>query len=65
MVLKESYWASFNRPYFEEVREDTMYIEAAQKHGELFTYEQCPRAKIFKREQEDVGTFEGWNSDVR
>lgn len=54
MLLEHGYWASYNRPYFADINEKSMYARIASQHGELFTYQKCPRARIFAREQGKV-----------
>lgn len=47
--LRDSgYWGSFNRPFFEKVREATGHDAAQKSHGALYSYEENPRAQIFK-----------------
>lgn len=64
-VIADGYWASFNRPYFSKTSELTMYSAAFAKHGEEFSYEQCPRAKIFKREQKNVHSIRDMKKVLR
>jgi len=56
VLEKEGYWASFNRPYFKEVNQMSMFEKYANVHGEMFSYENCNRAKIFQREQSKIKT---------
>lgn len=59
-VLNDSgYWASYNRPFFQEINEKSMYKHYTAKHGEEFSYEHCPRAQIFKRDQGKVNSVDG------
>jgi len=48
LLFSKGYWASYNRPYFEEVRKATGHEEAEAKYGSLFSYGDGPRATIFK-----------------
>lgn len=50
-TLARGYWPSYNIPYWPEVYEKSGYPKMAQKHGNYFTYEMAPRAKIFRRDQ--------------
>jgi len=60
ILQQNGYWASYNRPFFKETNELSMFEKYANSKGatkeekELFTYNQCPRAKIFAREQSKV-----------
>ncbi len=54
VLQSDSYWASYNRPYFESINEKSMYGHFTTKHGEMFSYRNCPRAKIFHRDHSSV-----------
>jgi len=43
------YWASYNRPFFEDVRELSGHTAAEEANGALFSFEKGPRATIFRR----------------
>lgn len=51
LLREQTYWASYNRPYFEEVREISGHTAAEQTYGDLYSYGKNPRALIFN----DVG----------
>jgi len=51
---KDSYWASFNRPYFANINKKSMYAHYESVHGEAFSYRNCSRAKIFQRDHSSV-----------
>jgi hypothetical protein len=54
-TLKEQgFWSSYNIPFFNELYNLSGYPEAKQKFGDDYDYLKCPRARIFKREQEKV-----------
>lgn len=42
------YWASYDRPFFEEVRSMSGHDLAEKTYGALYSYEDGPRATIFK-----------------
>jgi hypothetical protein len=42
------YWASFNRPYFDDVREESGQAAAQKSHGDMYSWHDAPRAKIFR-----------------
>ena len=55
-TLREAgYWASYNRPAYEEHQEKVGGAEKVAEFGDWFTHEQTARAKIFKRDQGKVG----------
>lgn len=54
LLSKETYWASYNRPYFKSINEKSMYAKYANIHGEMLTYRDNPRAKIFERDHKTV-----------
>lgn len=43
------YWASYNRPYFPDVRALSGHKEAEREYGPLYSYANNPRASIFKK----------------
>lgn len=53
------YWASYNRPFFQQINEKSMYKHYTSKHGEEFSYEHCPRAQIFLRDHGKIHSLDG------
>ena len=53
-ILRDGYWASYNVPFFERVYNLSGFPEAAKKMGPDITYQLCPRAKIFRRDEGNV-----------
>jgi len=51
---KEKYFASYNRPFFRNINEKSMYAKYTSDHGVMFSYKDNPRAKIFERDQPKV-----------
>lgn len=49
VLQQATYWPSFNRPFFDDVREVTGFSGAQQSHGDMYSYSSNPRAKIFKK----------------
>ncbi|EER13744.1 conserved hypothetical protein, partial [Perkinsus marinus ATCC 50983] len=50
-ALRWGYWASYNSPYFPEVRRAAGYDEAYNKtHNPSFTYDLAARGEIFRRD---------------
>ncbi|CAD7937227.1 unnamed protein product [Amoebophrya sp. A25] len=46
-LQEHGYWASHNRPWFEDVREKLSLQEAEENHGRIFSRDRGPRANIF------------------
>ncbi|EGC39069.1 hypothetical protein DICPUDRAFT_148187 [Dictyostelium purpureum] len=55
-LIQDGYWASFNRPYFLEVFDVLGYPYYVTQYGKLFTYENNPRANIFRAQQGSIET---------
>jgi len=51
---EKSFWSSYNRAFYPEIFELSGAPEKVEKFGHWFSYENTPRAKIFKREQSKV-----------
>lgn len=46
-LRSRGYFPSFNRPYFEPIRQKSGHSAAEKAHGELYSWGDNPRAKIF------------------
>ena len=44
----QRYWASYNRPFFQDVREASGHDGAQKSHGALYSWADNPRATIFR-----------------
>lgn len=53
-ALRRGYWPSYNVPFHTEIYARSGYREMWEKHGDDFSYDLCPRAKIFRRDQASV-----------
>jgi hypothetical protein len=53
----KGYFASYNRPFFSDIRAVTGHDAAAAAHGPLYSYDGAPRASIFARVGPAVGTL--------
>ncbi|EDO42515.1 predicted protein, partial [Nematostella vectensis] len=53
-ILRAGYWPSYNIPFYELVYNMSGYPAFAKKHGQKFSYQLAPRAKIFRRDQSKV-----------
>uniref|UniRef100_A0A1B6E6W8 Phospholipase B-like n=1 Tax=Clastoptera arizonana TaxID=38151 RepID=A0A1B6E6W8_9HEMI len=54
ILIKQGYWPSYNIPSSPEVFNLSGNVELVKKFGDWFSYENSPRAKIFKRDQTNV-----------
>jgi len=54
LLEAQSYWPSYNSPYFEEIYTASGWPAMASKYGDWFTYDKTPRARIFKRDHSKV-----------
>lgn len=54
-LRENGYWPSFNRPYFDDIRDLTGHKGAQRTHGAIYSWLNNPRAKIFKGGQGGIG----------
>jgi len=50
-LLAQSYWASYNIPYFPDIYQQSGYLEMEKIHGSEFSWDKCPRALLFRRNE--------------
>jgi len=65
VLQSQTYWASYNLPFFATTNTKSMYAKFAKKHGEMLSYGKSSRAKIFAREQKKVKTLEDMKRVLR
>lgn len=53
-LQEQSYWPSYNSPYFPDIFNASGVPELVAKYGDWFTYDKTPRALIFKRDHSNV-----------
>uniref|UniRef100_A0A3Q1JAU7 Phospholipase B-like n=1 Tax=Anabas testudineus TaxID=64144 RepID=A0A3Q1JAU7_ANATE len=53
-ALRRGYWPSYNIPFHRKIYLLSGYEEMWKRYGDDFSYDLCPRAKIFRRDQADV-----------
>uniref|UniRef100_A0A672RIQ5 Phospholipase B-like n=1 Tax=Sinocyclocheilus grahami TaxID=75366 RepID=A0A672RIQ5_SINGR len=53
-ALRRGYWPSYNVPFHRKIYDLSGYKEMWKEYGEDFSYDLCPRAKIFRRDQSSV-----------
>ncbi|CAD5123792.1 DgyrCDS12103 [Dimorphilus gyrociliatus] len=64
-ILRAGYWPSYNVPFYEDIYEKSGYSLAVKKFGINFSYQLAPRAKIFRRDQGSVKTFDDMKRIMR
>jgi hypothetical protein len=64
-VLAAGYWASYNRPFHWSIFSISGYPEMAAKYGDDYTYDLCPRAEIFRRDQHKAVDLESFKTLMR
>jgi hypothetical protein len=47
-LRSHGYWGAYNRPYFMDIRKKTKFDKAQKKLGNLYSWQDNPRAVIFK-----------------
>ncbi|XP_073774485.1 phospholipase B-like 1 isoform X3 [Danio rerio] len=57
-ALRQGYWASYNIPFHSDIYQASGYGVMWKKHGQDFSYDLSPRAKIFRRDQGKVTSLE-------
>lgn len=48
-IRGKGYWASYDRPYFKQVRTESGHTYAEGVHGALYSFDGAPRAQIFSK----------------
>ncbi|XP_063078392.1 phospholipase B-like 1 [Engraulis encrasicolus] len=57
-ALRRGHWPSYNVPFHAEIYKRSGYPEMREKHGDDFSYDLCPRAKIFRRDHGNVNDLD-------
>lgn len=65
ILRKQSYWPSYNCPSFPEIFNASGGQEMVAKFGDWFSYENTPRAKIFRRDHSRVKDVESMTRLMR
>lgn len=63
--LLAGYWPSYNVPFHEKIYALSGYRKMWERYGEEFSYDLCPRAKIFRRDQAGVKDLESLKHIMR
>jgi len=53
-LRQQTYWPSYNSPYFESIYNLSGVPAMVEQYGDWFTYDKTPRALIFRRDQSQV-----------
>ncbi|XP_047427646.1 phospholipase B-like 1 [Mugil cephalus] len=53
-ALRRGYWPSYNIPFHQKIYMLSGYVDMWHEYGDDFSYDLCPRAKIFRRDQAGV-----------
>ncbi|XP_077414260.1 phospholipase B-like 1 [Vanacampus margaritifer] len=64
-ALRQGYWPSYNVPFHRNIYKLSGYDQMWQQYGEDFSYDLCPRAKIFRRDQAEVKDLESLKHIMR
>jgi len=64
-ILSYGYWPSYNVPYFPYVYQVSGFSYFAEKYGPFFSYQNNPRAEIFRRDSTQVDSIEGIQRALR
>ncbi|VDP22673.1 unnamed protein product [Soboliphyme baturini] len=54
VLYSDSYWPSFNLPYFQSIYNISGNLDLVKKYGDFFSYENSPRHRMFKRDWQKV-----------
>jgi len=65
VLQDQGYWPSYNIPYFPYIFNISGFPEYVQKYGSWFSYTGSPRAKIFKRDEGNVNSFDAFKWIMR
>jgi len=64
-LAKNGYWASYNIPYFPFIYNISGYPALYKQYGNEFSWSQCARAQIFRRDQGAVQDMDGMKKIMR
>ena len=65
MIANGNYWKSYNIPYSQEIYDRAGYTAALEKDPVKYSYENCPRGKIMKRDAPKVQSLDGMKKFIR
>jgi len=65
ILQKQGYWPSYNIPFYPAIFNLSGYPQMVKQYGDSFSYQNCPRAKIFRRNETQVFSIEDMKSLMR
>lgn len=65
VLRSQGYWPSYNRPYYKDIYNMTGANDKVAQFGDYFTYDEAPRAKIFRRDHHKVKDVETMSRMMR
>ncbi len=65
MLNQNNYWPSYNVPYTKEMYRLSGFEAAYKAYGDEYSYDQCTRAKIFRRNETLVQTYDDMKNMLR
>jgi len=65
VINQQGYWPSYNVPFFPNIYRLSGYQDMYNKYGNVFSYEFCPRANIFRQRQKTVNDLKTYQQIVR
>merc|ERR1719502_2310234 len=67
-LMQKGYWASYDRAFFDQVRavtgDDAMEATEPRSRAALFSKDDTPRAQIFRRAVQGVGSLDGMRQEM-
>jgi len=56
-LRNHTYWASYNIPFYKDIWEESGYSDMFKKHGNDYSWDHCPRANIFRRNESMIANL--------
>ncbi|RWS09729.1 putative phospholipase B-like 2 isoform X1 [Dinothrombium tinctorium] len=54
VLFNQTYWASYNIPYFKSIYDREGFAEKKKQYGDYYSYNETARARIFRRDNDKV-----------
>ena len=64
-ILERGYWGSYNVPAFESIYNRSGYPQLVDSHGVENSYDLAPRARIFRRDANEIQDLESYKAFLR
>jgi hypothetical protein len=65
VIGQGNYWPSYNIPYNNEIYVAAGFLAAYEMYGDKYSYTQCVRAQMFKRDNSSVQSFDAIQKEMR